>query len=265
MKSFILWFSLLFLILGCGGYKIRPNMTAEERFAIAKKMFEHHDYFDAKTQFKIITLNNPGAPFVDDAQFYLAESHFHLKEYLLAADEYSRLIRLYPRSEWVDDAQYKIGLSYYKLSPKPSLDQSYTVKAIEHFQRFLEDFPNSKLVPEVEKMLNVCRTKLAKKDYKNGELYRKLGDYYAALVYFNSVIDNYYDTKYVLDALFWKGECLYRMHRWQEARQAFETLLARFPKNNYKRKVIERLEKIDSKLQHVQTDGKAVTGNQKKN
>ncbi len=266
LNKIILPILLFHLLQGCGGYNVKPNISAEERLALARRMFENKDYFEAKQQFKILTLNNPGAAFVDEAQFFLAESHFFSKEYILAADEYNRLVRLYPRSGWVDDASYKAAVCDYKLSPKPSLDQTYTVRAVSSFQRFIEDFPNSDLIPEAERILGICRSKLSKKDYRAGELYRKMHDYYAAFVYFDSVVTNYYDTEYAEDATFWKGECLYRLGRFNDARTALEELLRKYPDSENARKARERLETIATELTDASgTDEKAASGANAKN
>lgn len=236
------------LLTSCGSYHVRPNITAQERFELAKRMFKNKDYFDAKNQFKILILNNPGLPFIDEAQYFLADSHFHMKEYILAADEYNRLVRLYPKSEWLDDAMFKIGMCDYKLSPKPSLDQKYTFQAVQHFQEFLEEYPDSEFVPEAERLLKICRGKLAEKEYKAGELYRKLGDYYAAVVYFDSVLESYYDSKFVADAQYWKAECLYKMKKNQESLNAFVELVSKYPKSKFVSKSKERIQELEATL-----------------
>lgn len=254
------------LFSGCSSYNIKPDMTAEQRLALAKTMFKNEDYREAKTQFKILTLNNPGATFTDEAQFLLAECHFREKEFILAADEYARLMRLYPQSRWVDDAQFRVGLCDYRLSPKAALDQKYTLQAVAHFQRFLEDFPNSDLVPEAEKMLLECRTKLAKKEFKSGELYRKFSDYYAALVYFDSVLGSYYDTEWAEPSLYWRAECLYKLQRKREALDTFNELLLKYPKSRFRTRANERRKDIESELAKSQeTDGKGTLSSQTKN
>ena len=231
VKKLVYWLLLLISFsAACNSYDIRPDMTSEERFQLAKKMYEKKDYLQAKTQLKILTLNSPGLPFIDEAQFLLAESHYQLKEFILAADEYQRLTRFYPRSQWVDDAQFKIALSSYQLSPKPSLDPKYTVQAVQQFQRFIEDYPSSDLIPQAERLLQECRAKLAQKEYKAGELYRKMHSYGSALVYFDSVLDTYYDTEFAKRALYWKGECLFKLARYSESLNAFSTYVDSYPK-----------------------------------
>ncbi|TDI84839.1 MAG: outer membrane protein assembly factor BamD [Caldithrix sp.] len=247
LEKRLLIVSLLGLI-ACSSYHVKPDITPEERFVLAKRMFTNNDYFEAKSQFKILILNNPGAVFSDEAQYFLGECHFNMKEYILATDEYGRLARLYPRSKWVDDALFKTAMCDFKLSPKSALDQTYTFRAVENFQRFLEDFPESDLVPEAERRLKICRTKLSKKDYKAGELYRKMGDFYGATIYFDSVLKDYYDTKFAEPAIFWKGECLYKLQKNTEARQAFEEMRRRYPDSEFAARAKKRLEEIDTIL-----------------
>ncbi|MFQ5674580.1 MAG: outer membrane protein assembly factor BamD [bacterium] len=252
--------------LGCKSYNVRPDLTPQERLELAKLMFKNGDYVDAKIQFRRLTLNNRGLEFSDEAQFFLAECHFYLKEYVLASDEYNRLVRLYPHSQWTDDASFKVGVCNYKLSPKASLDQKYTLLAVQFFQLFLEDYPDSQLVPDAEKYLKECRTKLAEKDFKAGKLYLKLNDNKAALVYFDSVLEDYYDTSFAKDALFWKGEGLYELRRKEEALGAYQQLLTKYPKCKYAGKAKRRVKSIEEDLKDVrEVDGVSSSVKLKKN
>jgi outer membrane protein assembly factor BamD len=241
----LLWFS-------CGGYKVPSNISAEERFDLGKRMFANRDYVDSKAQFKILTLNYPGIKFMDEAQFLLAESHFNMKEYILASDEYNRLVRLYPNSQWVDDCQFKVGVCDYRLSPKPSLDQKYTFQAIQSLQRFIEEFPASQLVPEAEKLLNISRGKIAEKEFKTGELYRKLKDHSAALVYYSSVLAAYYDTQYAEGALFWKGQCLLKLERHEASLSAFEEFVQKYPESRMRSQALSKIKDIRNQLRQAQ-------------
>lgn len=253
MKEFVV---LVFAatLLACAGNKPRANMTSEERFAYAMKLFHDKDYFDATTQFRIVIINAPGSNLVDQAQFYLAECHFNKQEFILAASEYEKLIRLYPRSDKLDDAQYKMGLCYDELSPKSDLDQKYTYRAIEVFQRFLEDFPASEYVPEVEKKLFESREKLAKKEFNTGNLYRKMAYYESAVISFSDVLARFYDTRYAEAAHFYKGQCLFKLQRYDEARETLTEFQQKFPKSRFKSKAQSLLSQIDK---IPSADGKA--------
>lgn len=235
---------ILISITACNRNKIKPTLPAEERMKIAEKMFNDGDYLDAKTEFQIILLNFPGSTISDKAQFMYGECYFKLKQYVIATVEYQKLTRIYPNSQYVDDAQYKSALSYFKLSPKYSLDQDNTLKAIEEFQKFLEDYPNSDLVPEANKAMRECRDKLAKKKYKNAESYRKLTLYKSAIIYYDHVLDNYYDTQFAQKSLIGKAECYNKMGDFEQAVKFYTLYLDKYPDGSKASKANVELLKI---------------------
>ncbi len=237
-----------FLVMSCSSKKIKPNIPAEERMKIALKMFNDKDYYNARQQFKIITFSHSGLAMADKAQFYLSECHFFMKEYILAASEYERLTKIFPNSEYVDDAKFKLGVCYYKLSPKASLDQEYNIKAISVFQEFLEDFYSSDLVPQVEKMLLESQTKLAKKLYSSAELYRKMSAYEAAILYYNKVLERYYDTIYAPKAQYWIGECNLKIKNYSQALEAYQLFVNKYQDEKLVKKAKNRIADIQKKI-----------------
>ena len=236
--------SLLVLVFSCSSKRINPDLTAEERLAVAKELFNDKKYFDAKQQLTVLTYSHRSSAVADEAQYYLGECHYKLKEYILAISEYQRLIDAYQNSEFIDDAEYKLGMSYYELAPSSGLDQEYSLKAIAHFQRFLEDYPNSSLRDEVEKAYLATRDKLAKKEFDSGNLYRKMGFYDAATIYFDGVLENYYDTEYAEKASYWKAECLYKLEKYVEARELFQAFVERYEQSMFLEKARDRLSDI---------------------
>ena len=247
-QHLIILLLIFIFIISCGRQKIRSDIPVEERLKIAIKMFDKRDFFDAKTQFRIITLSFSGNTLADKAQFYLAECHFYLKEYIISASEYERLIKVYPGSEYVDDAKYKLGLSYYELSPKSSLDQEYTIKAITEFQEFLEDYYSSSLVPEVEGKLLEAKNKLAQKTFDAADQYRKMSYYTAAIIYFSKVLENYYDSIYAPQAQYWLGECYRKLDNLTDARDAFNMFVKKYPKHEMIGKVRKKLQEVVNEL-----------------
>lgn len=205
------------------------QMCYQKQFHQAMKKYKDEDYLDARDELKIIILSSRMSSIIDSARYYYADCYFHTKEYILAIGEFQRLMKFYPRSSLVDDAQYKIGMCYYKLSPQYALDQEYTYKAIQEFQAFLEEYPKSELQPEVEKMFLVCRNKLSKKEYKVGELYRKMGELEPAIISYQKVIDTYYDTEFAAFALYWKARCLRKLEKYDAAKQNFDEFLLKYP------------------------------------
>jgi len=228
-------------IMTCSSNKLNKTANPEERLDFAMTKFNKGDYLDAKQEFRIIVLNNPGHQVVDQAQFYLAECHFKMKEYILAMAEYQKLVKMLPNSQYVDDAQYKIGLCNFNLSPKYSLDQSYTLKTIEELQKFTEDYPDSELKDEAIELIGQCRDKLAQKEFRNAELYRRMQLYQAAAIYYQGILDNYYDTKYVQDANYWLAVSLKLDEQFDRAIEEFTKFLQKYPDTNRKNDVLSQI------------------------
>jgi outer membrane protein assembly factor BamD len=242
-------FTLLTLLFSCGKKVNKQNLTADEYFEYAKKTFDKGDYYDAVTEFNIIVLKFSGNPVVDDAQYYLAESHFKQKEYLIAISEYDKLIRDYPTSPYVVLAQFKTGMSYYEMSLRPELDQQYTQKGIRAFQVFIEEHPDHELRENADKFIFELREKLARKKMIAAKTYQKMGECTSAVIYYNIILDEYYDTPQAVKALYLKGECLYELKEYVEAQTAFRTFVEKYPKNKLKRRAERRLKKISEILE----------------
>ncbi len=246
----ILMLLMVMLFSACAGSKNTARMTMKERIEYAKKKFDEGDYYEAKTQFQILVLNNPGSRIVDVAQYYLAESYFQSKEYITAAAEFEKLVTIYPHSEYRDDAQFKLAKCYFELSPPSQLDQEYTIKAIDLYQLFLEEYPNSEHVKEAEADLQACREKLAKKEFETGEQYRKRQYYISAIISFEEVLSRFYDTSYVDDALYWKAYSHFQLGEYNEARDALQLLLNKYPDTEYRGKAVKLGAQVDAAMKN---------------
>jgi outer membrane protein assembly factor BamD (BamD/ComL family) len=80
------------------------------------------------------------------------------------------------------------------------LDQISSEKSIEKIQEFLEDYPFSEKKEFANNTVQEMRNKLGKKAYETGILYIKLGAYDSAILAFEQMLENYYDTEFVSQA-----------------------------------------------------------------
>mgnify|MGYP003329957219 CR=1 FL=1 len=83
------------------------------------------------------------------------------------------------------------------MSPKYFRDQTYSEKAIEKLQEFIDDYPNSDKREKAQEDILILRDKLSHKAYESGILYMKMEEYKAAILAFKQVTDLYYDTDFV--------------------------------------------------------------------
>jgi outer membrane protein assembly factor BamD (BamD/ComL family) len=69
------------------------------------------------------------------------------------------------------------------------------------------------------------RNKLAKKDFKAGELYYRQQKYPSAVIYFDRVLDLYGDTSWARSSLRIKGDALFAMKQYSQAADAYARFL----------------------------------------
>ncbi len=249
---FALSFSLS--LISCSSTEETISLPVEERYAKAKALFDNGDYLEAIEDFKTITVQFQGSEFGDDAQFYLAECRFIRGEYILASAEYDNLVRLMPGSPFVSVSRYKRAESYYQLSPKPQLDQKYTRYALDNFQTYIEFSPTDSLVKDAEQKINELTLKLSKKMFDGGLLYYRLEYYKAAVSYFDKLIQEYHDSPYVDDGMFWKAKCQNERKDFAGAEQTINELLVKFPDTELKTDITELQVKIEKDKTEYQQD-----------
>ncbi len=244
IRTVLILFSII--IAGCISAD-KSNITTdnpEEAFKIAKQSYDKGDYRQAIEDFSFIKIKFSGTSVVDKAQYYLGMSYFNRKEYILAAYEFENLIKNYTLSEFYPLARYYLAMSYYNLSPKYELDQTYTQYAIIEFQNFLILYPTHKFAPDAEKKIKELRNKLAYKDLKTAELYVKLEDYKAALVYYNNILEEYFDTDYADDASYGKIQVLIIKKKYDEASKEIKRFKEKYKSSELYKKVLDLEDKI---------------------
>lgn len=223
---------LILLIVACSGTVDTSKFTADEYFKYALELYNDENYEQAIIEFQNILMQFPGSTVNDDAQYYLGMTYFKREQYLLAAYEFSKLIQNYATSPYVPDAQFMLAESYYKLSPPYQLDQSYTKKAIEEFQAFIDIFPSNPKVEEAERKIKELNEKLAQKEYQSAIIYEKMNYDKAAIIYYEQVAESYHDTKYAPLALYNKIKIEVRKEMVNEALSDISIFLSRYPNDS---------------------------------
>jgi outer membrane protein assembly factor BamD len=200
----------------------------DEAFKIAKANYDKKDYLQAIEDFSLIKIKFSGSKIIDKSQYYLAMCHYNRSEFVLGAYEFDYLMKNYSTSEFVSTSRYMLAMCYYNLSPDYSLDQAYTYLAINEFLIFIDLYPDDKNVSEAEKKIKELKNKLAYKDFHSGELYFKMDNYKAAIVYFDNVLDEYFDTEWADNSLYGKIQALIKKKKYEDAMKEIQRFEKKF-------------------------------------
>jgi outer membrane protein assembly factor BamD len=242
-KIFIV--SIILLTTSCKTTNKLELTNAEDTFKEGLMLFNKKNYTEALSFFDMIKLQYPGSNIADKALYYTAEINFIRQEYILASFNYNRVRTNFPGSEYAKISAYKAGLSLFNISPSYHKDQEHTIKAIKTLQEFQYVYPDKEdsLYKKTDSMIIKCRSKLAEKDFRIAELYKKLESPRSALIYYESVLKSYDDTEFYEEAFVGKIEMLYWMKRNDEAINTELTYNVVFPAG----RLLKNIEDIKTK------------------
>jgi outer membrane protein assembly factor BamD len=145
--------------------------------------------------FRKIVENFPYGELADKSQLRLGKAYEKMKKYPEAIAEYKKFLKEYSKSELADEAKYRMGYCAYKQSKGSAYDQDATEKALEIFNEFLRDFPQSKRAEEVKMLVHKLNGRKAKGLFEIAAYYDKVKEKKSAKVYYEQVIQKYPESE----------------------------------------------------------------------
>lgn len=179
------------------------------KYSTAEKLYEAGKYTKAIRLFDQISTAYKGKPQAEKMFYMYANSYFKTKQYYLAAYQFENFNATYPKSEKSEEAMYLSAFCYAQLSPVYSLDQVDTYKAIDKLQLFIDKYPNSTYLPQVNETYKTLKYKIEKKEYEIAKQFYTIEDYKGALIAFDNFISDFPGTPLKEDALYYKFDAEY--------------------------------------------------------
>lgn len=248
MQKAITRFSFPFLVLlvlfGCSGYeKVLKSGDFRAKYRAALEYYETGDYVRAGTIFDQISSVYRGTEQADTVYFYQAMSYYHQADYILAGHYFRNFARVYGASPFVEQSDFLGAYCYYMTSPKPSLDQTNTVLAIQAFQLHLIRYPEGDKKEEVIGYINELRNKLVEKSFISARLYFDLEDYKASTVALENALSDFPDSKYREEIMFMIVKSSYMLAsksiltkkktRYQDTIDEYYSFAAEYPESKF--------------------------------
>jgi len=136
-----------------------------------------------------------GTPQEKEIRYYMAYCYYGQGDYFSSASLFKQVFSIFPISAEAEESLFMSAKSMYDASPRYQLDQTYSYKAIEAFQYFIDVFPKSALVKDANAYMDEMRDKLELKLINSAELYYNTEHYQAAALTFKNVLLDFPDTK----------------------------------------------------------------------
>lgn len=225
----------LFLLMLSGCASRQPNLSLlppDDLYGMAEEAFEARRFERAINLLEFFVTNHLGDPRAPTARLMLGEAHMARREYATAATHFQRLVIDFPTHPRALEARMQTCEAYYRLSPRPALDQEFTVSALAHCESVAENFPATQEGRLAGTHVNELRHRLAQKSYETGMFYFRRRAYDSAVVYFEEVVSQFPNTTVAPAALEQLVETYNRIGYVEDAEEARERLLREYPESS---------------------------------
>lgn len=210
---------------------------------------ERRKWLTAREYFRRLVDGYPQSPYRAEAKLGIGDSYLGEdtpEAQVYALNEFREFLSFFPTHSRADYAQYRLALSYYQQMLAPQRDQTSTKEAIREFDLFLERYPKSSLIAEVQAKRREARDRLSRAEYEVGLHYYRMKWYPGAIDRFTAVIKN--DPEFTRrDAVyFYMGETLMteQVNRPAEALPYYDRIIREFEASEYLERAKERVAAI---------------------
>ncbi len=260
MKTSLLLLFAALLLSSCGEYqKLLRSDDISAKYTTAVDLYKEKKYKKALKLMEQIVPAYRGKPQAEPLMFRYANTFYELGDFYLSGYQFERFESAFPKSDSVEVAAFKSAKSYYELSPRYSLDQEDTQKAMDRLQDYLNKYPDSPKRQEANALVLELRRKLEKKDYEVAKQFLRISDYKAAIEAYDNFVADHPGSIFRKNAFLERSEAAYLLAinsvpykvqgRLQTAKNFFENYLKYYSEDTELKKEADKLiENIDSRL-----------------
>lgn len=227
--------------------RVRISGDPELLYKKANDYYVAGEHQKAQTLYELLQSAVRGTPRAEEVYFKYAYTYYQLKQYILASYYFKNFSQTYTNSPKREEADFMSAYSNYQLSPTFRLDQTYTTKAIDELQTFVNTYQRSNRVEECNKLIDELRAKLEKKAFEEGKLYFDLRMFQSATHVFENLLKDFPETKNAEQVRFMIVNSAFLLaensvvdkqeERYQEVITRAATFITRYPKSEYTREV----------------------------
>ncbi len=197
MRKHLIVMFAVFALSACNTPQSKALKSADKEYIlkVANEKFEKKKWADALVLYERLSNLVAGTDDAPNVVYNSAYANYYDKNYKLAGHQFKNFAVTFPQDKRAEDASYMSALCFYEGSMDYNLDQTSTNLAINELQNFLNAYPNTDKVKNINELIDELTYKLEFKAYENARQYYKMADYKAAVVAFDNVLDDFPSTK----------------------------------------------------------------------
>ncbi len=186
----------LLIVAACSPQqKMLKTADPKTKFELAKTYYTQGKYYRALPLFDELFNIMKGTADIEQLLYYYAYCYYHTGEYLVAAYHFKSYATQYPNAPHAEECLFMHAMCYYTVSPGIKLDQTYTQSAMDAIRLFVNNYPQSRYLPQANEMLDRLHAKLEQKAFYNAYLYFHMEKYKAAITAFENFLRDFPDAQ----------------------------------------------------------------------
>jgi len=240
---------------------VRTSNDPDRIYNQALKYFTNKDWDKARSLLELSIPNFRGKEEAEELYFKYAQTYYNLGEYILAAHYFNSFSKTFYNSDKKQEAEFMSAFSNYELSPNSKLDQTYTKKAIEEFQRYVNTYPRSERVGECNDLIDEMRSKLELKAFDQGKLYYNIGQYQSGVKSFSNLLTEFPDTKRSEEVRFLMLKSSFELarksvyekkrERYEETIKQYNKFIKKHPESKYANEASQIIKNTENELKKL--------------
>ena len=193
--------ALSLALAGCTSSNPYEGLDDEQLYQMGLNEYEEGEFDNATKALDRLLISFGTSDRIVAARLLLADAYFAKGDYLTARSEYMRFLDRFAGDGAAPTAALGVCRSLVALSPEPQRDQAYTLDAMSICRNVVVDYSGTQEAATAADLANQMRMKLAEKEFLNGDFYFRRKMFDSAIIYFESVADQYPETEWAPQAL----------------------------------------------------------------
>jgi outer membrane protein assembly factor BamD len=192
---------VLAFALGCTNKKVNNPLANVGSKQPDKVLFDRsmdamkHNRFDvARMTLQTLINTYPDSEYIARAKLAVADSWYAeggSTAMQQAEIEYKDFRTFFPNMPEAAEAQLKVANIHYQEMEKPDRDYTHAMRAEEEYRALIQEYPDSKLLPQAKQRLREVQEVLAQREFNIGRFYFLKQSYPAAIARLKTLVDRY--------------------------------------------------------------------------
>lgn len=258
-------FAMALLAAGCSEYtQLMKTGTPRQKYDAAVDYLNAGKNQRAIDLFEMVRPMFMGLPQEDSILYLTGLAYYRLRNFESSGSLFDEFRKTFGRSPLLEDAEFLYTDGLFRSSPPPNRDQTQTIRAIIAIEEYMQRYPRSKNIAEMQAHLDELEDKLREKAYLNAKVYYDIGEYKAATVALRNALDEYPDSDHREEMLYLIVKANHMLasnsvaklqrERFMNVQGAYYNFMAEYPESRYAKEVQKMLDDASAYLERF-SDG----------